>query len=171
MSQQTMVPAAGSLGSTAVPLPGGTPRQLPSQPQSPIRSLRVLIAVLVVVAAIGYLIYNGFQSTTEYYLTIAELKAQGPAATAGEAVRVAGIVQDGSVQRSESSPIVHFTIADGGGSLPVVYQGLVPDIFGPGIQVVVEGHYTSAGIFQASTLLAKCPSKFTAAVPTPVAAP
>ena len=58
---------------------------------------------------------------------------------------------------------------DDGGTLPVVYKGLVPDIFAPGIQVVVEGHYVN-GVFEASTLLAKCPSKFTSQIPTPIAA-
>jgi cytochrome c-type biogenesis protein CcmE len=63
---------------------------------------------------------------------------------------------------------ITFTISDSNGqSLPVVYSGIVPDIFAPGIQVVVEGHYTGQGPFQAQTLLAKCPSKFTAATPTP----
>ncbi len=129
------------------------------------RSARVIVAVLVVVAAIGYLIYTGFQSTTVYYLTVKELKAKGPSAGA---VRVAGVVQANSVEHSTSDPTVRFTIADDGGSLPVVYKGMVPDIFGPGIQVVVEGHYNTDGVFQANNLLAKCPSKFTAAVPTPV---
>jgi len=118
-----------------------------------------------VVAAIGYLIFTGFQSTSVYYLTVSELKAKGPGVGA---VRVAGIVQANSIQRSSNDSTVKFTIADAGGSMPVVYTGMVPDIFGPGIQVVVEGHYTSGGLFQATTLLAKCPSKFTAAVPTPV---
>ncbi len=139
-------------------------RFAPVQP-SRVRSARVVVAVLVVVAAIGYLIYTGFQSTTVYYLTVKELKAKGPSVGA---VRVAGVVQANSVDRSTSNSTVRFTIADDGGSLPVVYQGMVPDIFGPGIQVVVEGHYNTDGVFQANTLLAKCPSKFTAAVPTPV---
>jgi cytochrome c-type biogenesis protein CcmE len=60
-------------------------------------------------------------------------------------------------------------MADDGGSLPVVYKGMIPDIFGPGIQVVVEGRYVD-GTFQATSLLAKCPSKYTAEVPTPVTA-
>ena len=145
----------------------GTPRRLEPAPVGHARSARVLVAVLVVVAAIGYLIYTGFQSTTVYYLTVTELKAKGPSAGA---VRVAGIVQEGTVQRSTNDSTVRFTIADGGGQLPVVYKGMVPDIFGPGIQVVVEGHYTADGLFQANTLLAKCPSKFTAEIPTPAAA-
>ena len=62
---------------------------------------------------------------------------------------------------------IRFVISDGGHSLPVVYSGIVPDIFRPGITVVVEGHYTGQGPFQAQTLLAKCPSKFQAATPGP----
>jgi cytochrome c-type biogenesis protein CcmE len=131
----------------------------------------VVVAALVVVVAIGYLIYTGFQSTSVYYLTVSELKAK--AATTDQSglgdVRVAGIVQDGSVQRTAGDPTVKFVVTDAGGSMPVVYKGLVPDIFGPGIQVVVEGKYTN-GVFQAATLLAKCPSKFTSEVPTPVTA-
>ncbi len=139
-------------------------RFAPVQP-SRARSARVAVAVLVVVAAIGYLIYTGFQSTSVYYLTVKELKAQGPLVGA---VRVAGVVQPNSIERSTTDSTIRFTIADDGGSLPVVYRGMVPDIFGPGIQVVVEGHYNADGVFQANNLLAKCPSKFTAAVPTPV---
>lgn len=143
----------------------GTPRRLPAGSASRVRSVRVIVAGLAVVAAIAYLIYNGFQSTTVYYQTVSELKSQG---ASSRMVRVAGIVQASSIQRSTTSSTVHFTIGDSGGTLPVVYSGMIPDIFGPGIQVVVEGHYLASGEFQATTLLAKCPSKFTAAVPTPV---
>lgn len=133
--------------------------------------MRVVIAALVVVTAIGYLIYTGFQSTSVYYLTVTELKARSasPLGSSLGQVRVAGVVQDGSIQRTANTSTIHFTVTDDGGTLPVVYSGLVPDIFGPGIQVVVEGRYTD-GVFQATTMLAKCPSKYTAAVPTPVSA-
>ncbi len=49
--------------------------------------------------------------------------------------------------------------------MPVIYKGVVPDTVRAGTQVVVEGHYVQ-GVFQASTLLAKCPSKFQAATPS-----
>ncbi len=68
---------------------------------------------------------------------------------------------------TQANAVYYFTISDGGHTLPVVYSGIVPDIFRPGITVVVEGHYTGQGPFQAQTLLAKCPSKFQAATPGP----
>lgn len=149
----------------------GAPRRLPAHPTSRTKNGRIVVAALVVVAAIGYLIFNGFQSASVYYLTVSELKAReaSPTDVFAPEVRVAGVVQAGSVQRSDVDSTIHFTIADSGGSLPVVYKGMVPDIFGPGIQVVVEGKYRN-GEFEATTLLAKCPSKFTAAVPTPITA-
>jgi cytochrome c-type biogenesis protein CcmE len=149
-----------------------SPRQLPAAAPSRARSARVIVAAFVILAAIGFLIYSGFQSTSVYYLTVSELKARAasPLGIGNSQVRVAGVVQDNSVVRSTTDSTIQFTVTDDGGQLPVVYKGLVPDIFGPGIQVVVEGRYVN-GTFQATTLLAKCPSKFTAAVPTPATAP
>jgi cytochrome c-type biogenesis protein CcmE len=48
----------------------------------------------------------------------------------------------------------------GAQQLRVSYRGVVPDVFGPDIEVVVEGKLTPAGVFEASTLLAKCPSRY-----------
>ncbi|MGN6754933.1 MAG: cytochrome c maturation protein CcmE [Thermomicrobiales bacterium] len=124
---------------------------------------QLAIVLLVIASAVGYLVYSGLR-TNVYYQTVSELQASGGAH--GRQVRVAGDVVDGSIVREEGSSVVHFQITDGtGGTLPVTYSGAVPDIFGPGIQVVVEGKYHSDTGFTADTMLAKCPSKFAAATP------
>jgi cytochrome c-type biogenesis protein CcmE len=125
---------------------------------------QLAIVALVILGAVGYLVYNGL-STNVYYQTVSELRAGH--AKPGQQVRLAGNVVAGSIVREEGSATVHFNVADAGGTLPVVYSGTVPDIFGPGIEVVVEGKYTPGNSFVADTMLAKCPSKFEA---TPVAA-
>lgn len=61
--------------------------------------------------------------------------------------------------------------ASGPRPLRVTYAGVVPDIFGDGTDVVVEGRLSPAGVFDASTLLAKCPSRFEEAVRAGHAAP
>ena len=128
--------------------------------------LSILIGGAVILAAIIYLVYANTQASAVYYMTVSELQHCSTCAT--QSVRVAGIVQAGSIQRNDQKNIMNFVITEGNLSLPVTYTGgVVPDIFRAGIQVVVEGHYTGNGPFQASTLLAKCPSKFTAATPTP----
>lgn len=124
-----------------------------------------LLAGLVILAAVAYLIYANTQTNAAYDMTVSELKQCTGCAT--QAVRVEGIVQKGSIARNDATSQIAFVISDGKQSLPVVYTGVVPDIFNGGIQVVVEGHYNGQGAFQAQTLLTKCPSKFSAATPTP----
>ena len=125
-----------------------------------------ILGGLVILGAVIYLVYANTQSNAVYYMTVSELHNCTICTT--QSVRVAGIVQKGTVVHNDAKQQITFTISDSNGqSLPVVYSGIVPDIFAPGIQVVVEGHYTGQGPFQAQTLLAKCPSKFTAATPTP----
>jgi cytochrome c-type biogenesis protein CcmE len=109
----------------------------------------------VVIACVGYLIYSASGGATEYYVTVSELRSHAPAGD----VRVAGVVQD-DVQKSEGGLHVTFTEEDGTSSMPVDYRGTLPDIFKPGIQVVVEGRLGTDGVFHAKTLLAKCPSRF-----------
>lgn len=122
-----------------------------------------ILGGLAILGAVIYLIYANTQANAAFYLTVSELKSCTTCAT--QSVRVAGVVQAGSVVNNEQNQQISFVIADSGQSLPVVYSGIVPDIFGPGITVVVEGHYTGTGPFQAQTLLTKCPSKFQAATP------
>lgn len=110
---------------------------------------------VVVAACVGYLIYSASGGSSEYYLTVSELKSH----TQSGDVRVAGVVQN-DVQRSEGGLHVTFTEKDATASIPVDYTGTVPDIFQPGITVVAEGKLGSDGVFHARTLLAKCPSRF-----------
>lgn len=109
----------------------------------------------VVAACVGYLVYSASGGSSEYYLTVSELRAQ---ATSGD-VRVAGVVQN-DVQRSDGGLHVLFTEKDGTASVPVEYRGTLPDIFQPGITVVAEGRLGTDGVFHARTVLAKCPSRF-----------
>lgn len=117
--------------------------------------LRWGLPAAVVAACVGYLIYSASGGSTEYYLTVSELRANAPAGD----VRVAGVVQD-DVTRSDGGLHVTFTENDGTASMPVDYKGTLPDIFKPGITVVVEGTLGDDGVFRARTLLAKCPSRF-----------
>jgi cytochrome c-type biogenesis protein CcmE len=126
--------------------------------------LSFLLAGIAILGAVLYLVFANTQTNAVYYMTVPELKHCTTCAT--QAVRVAGVVQAGSIARNDSQELITFTISDGQQTLPVTYNGVVPDIFRPGIQVVVEGRYTDQGLFKAQTLLAKCPSKFQSATPT-----
>lgn len=123
-----------------------------------------LVAGIAILGAIIYLVFANTQTNAVYYMTVSELKHCTTCTT--QAVRVAGVVQANTIARDDQHEQVTFTIVDGAQTLPVSYSGIVPDIFRPGIQVVVEGRYTGQGAFKAQTLLAKCPSKFQSATPS-----
>ena len=109
----------------------------------------------IVAACVGYLIFTASGGSSEYYVTVSELRSQAPAGD----VRVAGFVQD-DVKKSNGGLHVTFTEKDATSSMPVEYSGALPDIFQPGIMVVAEGRLGGDGVFHARTLLAKCPSRF-----------
>ncbi|HEY6410516.1 MAG TPA: cytochrome c maturation protein CcmE [Ktedonobacteraceae bacterium] len=142
----------------------------PTEEHVPLRPRRRLplsfiFGGLAILAAVIYLVYANTQANAVYYMTVSELEHCTICTT--QSVRVAGVVQQGSIVRDDQKQLVSFVIAQGGKQLAVSYSGVVPDIFRPGIEVVVEGHYTGQGPFQAQNLLAKCPSKFQAATPKP----
>ena len=126
--------------------------------------LSFIIAGIAILGAVIYLVYINTQTNALYYMTIPELKHCTTCVT--QDVRVAGYVQAGTIVHNDRTQTVTFVIEDGKQMLPVTYSGVLPDIFRAGVQVVVEGHYSGNGPFQALTLLAKCPSKFQSATPT-----
>jgi cytochrome c-type biogenesis protein CcmE len=65
-----------------------------------------------------------------------------------------------SVRAETDKLTLEFTITEGNDSIPVVYHGVTPDTFRAGSDVVVEGQLDSQGVFQASSILTKCPSKY-----------
>ena len=134
--------------------------QAPPRSGPRIGRVRLFVAGAVILAAIGYLVATSLQNNAVYYMTVSELQARSPS-MADQGVRVAGNVVPGSIQRDPAIFLVNFRISDDSGEIPVTYKGVLPDIFGDRIQVVVEGKYAEGQPFNATTLLAKCPSKFT----------
>lgn len=120
---------------------------------------RYLIGGLLVLVAVGALLYTGFRQGSVYYYTIEELKTQS-AALADRQVRVAAQVEEGSVEWEAGSLLLTFTLIDGNETLPVSYSGVVADTFQEGREVVVSGKYGNDGMFLADSILTKCPSKY-----------
>lgn len=114
-------------------------------------------ATMVFLIAVGVGKPGGFV----YYVTVSEFNAGG--ATRDGNVRVNGKVAEGTIRRLPSGQDVSFTMTDGQATLPVAYSGIIPDTFVDGADVVVEGALRTDGTFEATTLLAKCPSKYEAA--------
>ena len=118
---------------------------------------KFLIGGIIILAAISYLAYTGFAGSATYYYTVSEVLNQTDAH--GSSVRVNGEVTDIAEEESVGLTL-HFSLTEQGVSLPVVYHGAVPDTFKVGGEVVVEGHLNSDGVFEADTIITKCPSKY-----------
>jgi cytochrome c-type biogenesis protein CcmE len=69
-------------------------------------------------------------------------------------------VVPGTIDRDASGRAVKFSVTDGAKVIPVSYRGVIPDTFTDSVDVVVEGRYHSDGTFVATTLLAKCASRY-----------
>lgn len=121
--------------------------------------IKVVLLAVVVAIGVGYFMVSSMHGSADYYQSIQQMRAHPPATSQ---VSVEGVVQKG-VQRSDGGFAVQFTMADGKDRMPVTYRGTLPEIFRPGVQVVVQGKVGEDGVFHASQLQAKCPSHFTAA--------
>jgi cytochrome c-type biogenesis protein CcmE len=126
------------------------------------KQLRFAVGIGVILIAIAYFAFAGYQEGKAYYSTIEELNSMGDAAK-GRRLRVAGIVQPGSIERAGKD--VSFTLTqDAEHTLAVHYSGSqpVPDTFKGGAEAVVEGECRSDGVFAADHIQAKCASKYEA---------
>lgn len=126
-----------------------------------LRKRRFLIASLILLLAFGVLGFQAFSGASTYYLTVSELKALGDKAYAERAIRLTGTAQTGTIAYENNGKLLRFVLTDGIESVPITYSGVVPDTFKPDAEVVLEGRYAESGAFEATTLLAKCPSKYT----------
>ena len=104
-----------------------------------------------------------------YYVTVKEFTEKGE--PKGR-FRVNGKVATGTIERMPDGRQVKFTIKDmdGASTLRVDFAGIIPDTFVDDADVVVEGNRRADGVFEATTLLAKCPSKYESADGKPAVA-
>jgi cytochrome c-type biogenesis protein CcmE len=111
-----------------------------------------LIAVgLAAVGIAATLVLNAFRSNMVFFFTPSQIAAHE--APTGRGLRIGGLVEAGSVRRDGVK--VHFTVTDTAKSIPVVYSGILPDLFKEGKGVVAQGELGGDGVFQASEVLAK----------------
>jgi cytochrome c-type biogenesis protein CcmE len=123
------------------------------------RQTKLLLGAFVILAAIGLFIFSSLQGNQQYFLTLDELKAKSDFATK-QTVRVGGNLAPNTTKINPKDLTAEFTITDGTNVLPVTYKGVLPDTFEKSTQVIAEGKLGSDGVFHASLVLAKCPSKY-----------
>jgi cytochrome c-type biogenesis protein CcmE len=119
---------------------------------------KFFFATVLIMAAVGYLVSSNLSESLVYYYTVEEFQARqdGPQL---HGIRVSGKATDIEVRGERC----RFRLLGEEQSLAVIYQGLLPDTFKEGAEVVAEGRWDPAQEhFDATTILAKCPSKYEA---------
>ena len=122
--------------------------------------LKFVLGGLVIVGALVWLGFVGFQESKAYYITVDEFNGLH-ADNQGKTFKVAGDVVDGSIDRGKT-PMEFLICSSPGKNMKVQYIGkdVIPDTFKDGSKAVVEGNVGPGGVFQAKHIEAKCASKY-----------
>lgn len=129
---------------------------------------RFMVGLVGVAAVVTYLIWTGVSETMVYYMTPVELveRVEEDPSFHDVGVKVGGQVVRGTYSRVEGELLHRFTVrdlADESTTFVVEYRDALPDTFTEDVEVVLEGKLGEDGVFQATTLLTKCGSRYEAA--------
>ncbi len=125
---------------------------------------KFIIAGALIIGGIFYLMFSGIDGSIVYYYTVSEVKEKGPELS-GKGIRISGHVLPGTIQKGNTGSLVDFIVFEKSTNQQIAarYEGLIPDTFKDNAEIVVEGVFDSnSPVFEANTLLAKCPSKYEA---------
>jgi cytochrome c-type biogenesis protein CcmE len=122
---------------------------------NPVRKKRLFI-VLAILAGVGIavaLALSALQQNINLFYTPSQIAAGE--APQGARIRAGGLVENGSVQRSNDSLSVAFRVTDGAATVTIRYQGILPDLFREGQGIVALGRVNEEGVLVADEVLAK----------------
>lgn len=122
------------------------------------KRLAIIIVGVAGLTIAGLFVLNAFRSNLVFFYSPTEVLA-GKVAT-DKVIRIGGLVQKGSVQRSADGLKVDFVVTDLNKQLPVHYEGVLPDLFREGQGVVAQGRLQAGNRFVASQVLAKHDEKY-----------
>ncbi|MDH5748526.1 MAG: cytochrome c maturation protein CcmE [Rhodospirillales bacterium] len=111
----------------------------------------VAVALILLAAAAG-LALLAFEESIVFFYSPTDIREKNM--TDDRRLRIGGLVEEGSVVRKEGSAVVRFRVTDLNNSIPVTFEGLLPDLFREGQGVVAEGRM-EGGLFVADEVLAK----------------
>jgi len=114
--------------------------------------LALVLAALVAILAAVLLAMWGLKDQASYFYTPADIAAGK--AEQGRSIRLGGMVERGSVERQSDGVTIRFRLTDGKAVTPVIYRGIVPDLFREGSGAVADGRLEQ-GTFVADQILAK----------------
>jgi len=116
------------------------------------RFMFIAVGVAGVSLAVGLVLYSLRGNVNLYFTPTQVFNKEAPQ---GRSFRIGGLVEEGSIKRESNGLTVNFVITDTHKSIPVVYTGILPDLFKEGKGVVAQGRVEANGVMRADEVLAK----------------
>jgi cytochrome c-type biogenesis protein CcmE len=101
----------------------------------------------------AFLVTNAFKKNLVFFFSPSQIASKE--APIGKNFRIGGLVEKGSMKRDSDGLTIKFSVTDTAKSIPVVYKGILPDLFKEGRGCVATGRLGSDGVFHADEVLAK----------------
>ena len=117
------------------------------------KRIAFIVVALASLSIAAYLVASAFRNNLVFFFSPTQVAAKE--APIDRTFRVGGLVQEGTLKRDPDGLTVRFTVTDTAQSIPVVYKGILPDLFKEGRGCVAQGKLSSDGVFQAEQVLAK----------------
>jgi cytochrome c-type biogenesis protein CcmE len=117
------------------------------------KRLSFLLLGLAALGVASVFVLNAFNSNLVFFFSPSQVAAKE--APIGRSFRIGGMVEAGSLKRESNGLTVNFVVTDTAKTIPVVFTGILPDLFKEGKGVVAQGKLTDDGIFHADEVLAK----------------
>ena len=117
------------------------------------KRIGIIIVALAGLSIATYLVASAFRNNLVFFFSPTQVAAKE--APVNRTFRIGGLVQEGTIKRESDGLTVRFTVTDTAASIPVVYKGILPDLFKEGRGCVAQGRIDSDGVFQADEVLAK----------------
>ena len=117
------------------------------------KRLSFLLLGLAALGVASVFVLNAFNSNLVFFFSPSQVAAKE--APIGRSFRIGGMVENGSLKRESNGLTVNFVVTDTAKTIPVVFTGILPDLFKEGKGVVAQGKLTEDGVFHADEVLAK----------------
>src|SRR6202023_304231 len=115
-----------------------------------------IVFIVTSLAALGlatWLVLGAFRNNLVFFFSPSQIASKE--APIGRTFRIGGLVENGSLKRDTDGLTIRFTVTDTANTVPVVYKGILPDLFKEGRGCVAQGRVGSDGVFYADQIMAK----------------
>ena len=117
------------------------------------KRISFIVAGLAALGLAAWLVLGAFRNNLVFFFSPSQVAAKE--APVNKTFRIGGLVENGTLKRDNDGLTVRFTVTDTANTIPVVYKGILPDLFKEGRGCVAQGHIGADGIFYADQIMAK----------------